>query len=218
MFKHYTIQKMIRLVWYYFWGHILGFLFYKRKYYYGQWFKGHFGGIAAPGWRWICIDALGRRFNPDVPWPCSPHIIVGNYKNIHFHPDDINNFQGVGNHYQTWSDGHIYIGYGSWIASNVSIITTNHSVEDPDEHVVAKNVVLGEHCWIGANSVILPGVELGPHTVVGAGSVVTKKFPEGYCVIAGNPARIIKNLPKEKTEKVFSESKPEQNDDHRPLE
>lgn len=35
-------------------------------------------------------------------------------------------------------------------------------------------------------------MSLGPHTVVGAGSVVTHSFPEGDCVIAGNPARVIR--------------------------
>lgn len=44
------------------------------------------------------------------------------------------------------------------------------------------------------NCSILPGVTLGEHTIVGAGSVVTKSFPEGNCVIAGNPARKIKEL------------------------
>jgi acetyltransferase-like isoleucine patch superfamily enzyme len=44
------------------------------------------------------------------------------------------------------------------------------------------------------NSVILPGVELGPHTIVGAGSIVTKSFPEGNCIIVGNPAKKIKDL------------------------
>ena len=44
------------------------------------------------------------------------------------------------------------------------------------------------------NSVVLPGVKLGDHTVVGAGSIVTKSFPEGYCVIAGNPAKMIKKI------------------------
>jgi acetyltransferase-like isoleucine patch superfamily enzyme len=44
------------------------------------------------------------------------------------------------------------------------------------------------------NAVILPGVTLGDHTIVGAGSVVTKSFENGNCVIAGNPAKIIKNL------------------------
>lgn len=193
--KNYSMKQMFLCVWYYIWGHIFGALFYKKKYYYGKWFKGYWGGIAAPGWKWICVDVMGKKFNPTVPWPCSPNITVGNYKNIHFHPDDLNNFQGKGNLFQTWSDGHIYIGKGSWIASNVGIITTNHSIENPDEHVEAKNVILGESCWIGFNSVILPGVILGNHTIVGAGSVVTKSFPEGHCVIAGNPARKIKDLP-----------------------
>ena len=41
-------------------------------------------------------------------------------------------------------------------------------------------------------------MNIGDFTVVGAGSVVTKSFVEGYCVIAGNPAKIIKYLEKEK--------------------
>ena len=48
------------------------------------------------------------------------------------------------------------------------------------------------------NSVILPGVRLGTRTIVGSGSVVTKSFPEGYCIIAGSPAKIIRHLDKEK--------------------
>ncbi len=44
------------------------------------------------------------------------------------------------------------------------------------------------------NSVILPGVQLGDYTVVGAGTVVTKSFPKGRCVIAGNPAKVIKEF------------------------
>ena len=43
-------------------------------------------------------------------------------------------------------------------------------------------------------AIILPGVKLGPRTIVGAGSIVTKSFPEGFCVIAGNPARLIKTI------------------------
>jgi acetyltransferase-like isoleucine patch superfamily enzyme len=42
------------------------------------------------------------------------------------------------------------------------------------------------------NSTVLSGVKLGDHTVVAANSVVTKSFPDGYCVLAGNPAKIVK--------------------------
>ena len=50
---------------------------------------------------------------------------------------------------------------------------------------------IGHHCVIGGRSIILPGVELGNHVFVAAGSVVTKSFPSN-CMIAGNPAKIIR--------------------------
>jgi carbonic anhydrase/acetyltransferase-like protein (isoleucine patch superfamily) len=43
-------------------------------------------------------------------------------------------------------------------------------------------------------AVVLPGAILGDFTVVGAGAVLTKQFPEGYCVLAGNPARVVQQL------------------------
>ncbi len=46
---------------------------------------------------------------------------------------------------------------------------------------------------IGAGSVILPGITIGENAMVGAGSVVTKDVPPN-AVVAGNPARVIKNI------------------------
>jgi acetyltransferase-like isoleucine patch superfamily enzyme len=45
---------------------------------------------------------------------------------------------------------------------------------------------------VGMNAVILPGVVLGPATVVAAGAIVTKSFPDGFCIVAGVPARVIR--------------------------
>ncbi|MGA2084600.1 MAG: DapH/DapD/GlmU-related protein, partial [Terracidiphilus sp.] len=61
-------------------------------------------------------------------------------------------------------------------------------------HLEGKDVVLGENCWIGMNAVILPGVHLGARTVVGAGAIVRTSFPEGNCILAGVPAKKVKEL------------------------
>jgi acetyltransferase-like isoleucine patch superfamily enzyme len=90
----------------------------------------------------------------------------------------------------------IIIGDYTQIAPNVGLISSNHKVEDNRNHVKVKPIVIGKYCWIGMNAIILPEVELGDFTVVGAGAVVTKSFPEGYCVIAGNPAKKIKEIDK----------------------
>lgn len=59
---------------------------------------------------------------------------------------------------------------------------------------VTKPVVIGRGVWIGARSIILKGVELGEGVIVGAGSVVTRSMPP-YTIVAGNPARIIREIP-----------------------
>lgn len=117
------------------------------------------------------------------------------------HPDcihvGVNSKLGVQVNNYIQGNGGIYIGDYVTIARNVGIISGNHDVYDHSKHI-DKEVRIGDHSWIGMNVMIMPGVVLGPRTVVGAGSVVTKSFPDGYCVIAGNPARLIKELDREK--------------------
>ncbi len=79
------------------------------------------------------------------------------------------------------------------IASGASLISANHRLENMRAHVPSPPIKIGSYCWIGTNSVILPGVELGDCVVVGAGAVVTKSFPSKV-MVAGVPAKIIRHL------------------------
>ena len=193
------IVVAIKGIWIYLWARIFALCVYDRKYLRGKYFSGKYHGVFALGWKWVMNDCKARillGINRGIPFPVSPRISIIGHENIIFHSDDLNNFQGIGNYFQAFGTGKIYIGKGTWIAPNVGLITTNHNINDPLFHVESKDIVIGDKCWIGMNSVLLPGVILGPHTTVGAGSVVTKSFPEGYSVVAGNPARIIKMIEK----------------------
>lgn len=87
----------------------------------------------------------------------------------------------------------VEIGDDVTIAAGTALLTHDNSVIkcDIDATDYFGRIKIGNSCFIGLNSIILPGVELGDRTIVGAGSVVTKSFPEGNVVICGNPARPI---------------------------
>lgn len=98
-----------------------------------------------------------------------------------------------------YSMSSIRIGKNTDIGSGCKIIDNDfhplpysqrHPVE-LEEKVKKRPVVIGEGCFIGANSIILKGTSLGNNVVVGAGSVVSGSFPDNV-IIAGNPARVIK--------------------------
>ena len=55
----------------------------------------------------------------------------------------------------------------------------------------AAKTVIGSYCFIGCGSIILPNVTIGDHTIIAAGSVVTKDVPAN-CIVAGNPAKVVK--------------------------
>ncbi len=168
-------------------------LFYDEKYLQGRWFpKDHY----AIGWQKVIhcwYHQKVRKINNHVPWPVPETVQIGNPENIEFDIDEMANFWSIGCYYQALG-AKIKIGKRTIIAPGVGLITANHDINDLWKEVIGKDVVIGDDCWIGMNSVILPGVTLGNHTIVGAGAVVTKSFPDGYCVIVGNPARKIKDV------------------------
>ncbi len=101
----------------------------------------------------------------------------------------------------------IEIGDNVLISSNVQIYTSSHPVElkerltpdwDPESgayfcQTYALPVKIGNGCWIGGGTIILPGVTIGDGAVIGAGSVVTGNIPKD-CVAAGNPCQVIRRI------------------------
>lgn len=77
---------------------------------------------------------------------------------------------------------------------NVHIISASHDLNDYENHTSGPAIKIGDNCWIGSGSIILPGVELANHIVIAAGSVVNKSFTEDNLLIGGIPAKIIKKL------------------------
>lgn len=131
------------------------------------------------------------RINAGVRWPVHPTTRVASPERVKLgrasYPGDM-----PGCYIQAING--ILIGDDCIFAPGVGLISANHSPADFDQHMPSDPIRIGNHCWVGMNAVILPGVELGDRTVVGAGSVVTRSFPEGNCVIAGNPARVLRRL------------------------
>lgn len=97
----------------------------------------------------------------------------------------------------------IQIGKNGLIAPYVQIYTTSHPLKAADR-IVEKNgtsryltfskpVIIGDHVWIGGNSVIFPGVTIGNNVTIGAGSVVTKDIPDNVLAY-GNPCEVKKMI------------------------
>ncbi|MGN0419399.1 MAG: acyltransferase [Acetatifactor sp.] len=105
-----------------------------------------------------------------------------------------------------YSRASIHIGKHTSIGANVKIFDHDFHPIDPDERLEHPNsgmkckpIEIGENVFIGCNCIILKGSKIGNNCVIGAGSVVAGTF-EDSCVIAGNPARVVRKIEKKNEE------------------
>lgn len=90
----------------------------------------------------------------------------------------------------------IEIGEGTQIGGGSMILDTDFHPRDENgtlltnPSAVAKSVLIGRNCFIGARAIILKGVTVGDGATIGAGAVVTRDIPDG-AIAAGNPARVV---------------------------
>jgi acetyltransferase-like isoleucine patch superfamily enzyme len=88
----------------------------------------------------------------------------------------------------------VSIGNHVTITSGVKLITHDGAAwlmrDEKGRRYVYQPIAIGNHVFIGVNSIVMPGVKIEDKVIVAAGSVVTKSVPSGV-VVAGVPARII---------------------------
>ena len=110
-------------------------------------------------------------------------VLIGDYTRIGMHNTVI---------------GPVTIGNHVNLAQGITITALNHNFTDKekriDEQGISTSAVnIGDDIWIGANAVILPGVNIGHHAVIAAGAVVNKDVP-AHTLVAGVPAKVIKEI------------------------
>lgn len=98
----------------------------------------------------------------------------------------------------------LHLGNNSVISRDVLILTHDFSIEaglaaigkgnNENESFVLKDVYIGENCFIGARTVILPGAVIGKNSIIGAGSVIPGKEYPPNSIICGNPGKVIMNV------------------------
>lgn len=94
--------------------------------------------------------------------------------------------------------GCLSIGDNVSIGHGTSILTTEHSYEDPQtpikyQPIKLYSVKIYDNVWVGANVTILAGVAIAEGTIIAAGSVLTKDITAKNTIFAGVPAKFIKN-------------------------
>lgn len=89
----------------------------------------------------------------------------------------------------------IHVGEDCMIANNVQLRSSDsHSIIDMEGKRLnhAKDISIGNHCWIGMGSLLLKGTKIPNNIVVAAEAICNKEYEESNSILAGNPAKVVK--------------------------
>lgn len=117
------------------------------------------------------------------------HVCIGSLCVVEHHVKIENN---VCLHTQVFVPEFCILEEACWLGPHV-VLTNSKYPRSPRAKKELKGVRVMRKAVIGANSTLLPGIVIGAHAFVGAGSVVTEDVPP-LAVVAGNPAKVIKNI------------------------
>lgn len=155
------------------------------------------------------INALGKKDNIVIGANC--HIKGEFFLFGHGGRIELGDYCYLGDNSRVWSAKRIRIGHRVLISHNCNIFDNDTHPLDPDARhrqfvdiittghpkvidLKEEEVIIEDDVLIGANATVLKGVTLGRGAIVAAGSVVTRNVPP-FTIVAGNPARIVRELP-----------------------
>lgn len=178
-----------------------------RKRIYSAWISLEFGECGSnckfSGFSWLHEPKL-MRFGNNVT--IGKNVVIELYKQ--YRTQKFDPVFKVGDNSSFGDDGHItcvnkiIIGNNVVIGRKVFITDNSHGKSDrnnlelnPFQRLLETKgpVIIEDYAWIGEMVCIMPGVTIGKGSIIGANAVVTKNIPP-YCVAAGNPAHIVKDL------------------------
>jgi glycosyltransferase involved in cell wall biosynthesis/acetyltransferase-like isoleucine patch superfamily enzyme len=123
-------------------------------------------------------------------------LVYGDPARLHIAPTAV-----VNNALFNLSSGEITVGEYAFFGHNVSILTGTHDwttfgrerqVSVPKS---GRDVVIEEGAWVSSNAIVVAPCRIGAHAVVGVGALVLHDV-EPYTVVAGNPARVLRTIPR----------------------
>lgn len=125
------------------------------------------------------------------------------FNNQHFSPElIIGNNVSIGDYSHITCSNKIIIGDNVLTGKHILITDNSHGATTFEDMSIAPSlrklhssgpVIIGKNVWIGEKASIMPNVKIGEGSIIAANAVVTKDVPP-FCLVAGVPAKIIKNL------------------------
>ncbi len=123
-------------------------------------------------------------------------LVYGDPARLHIAPTAV-----VNNALFNLSSGEITVGDYAFFGHNVSVLTGTHDwTKFGAERQVAvpksgRDVVIEEGAWVSSHAIIVGPCRIGAHSVVGVGSLVLRDV-EPYSIVAGNPAKVLRQIPR----------------------
>lgn len=104
---------------------------------------------------------------------------------------EIGDYSSIGEYAFIYNLGKITLGSKTTISQRVHLCAGTHDFTDPTLPLLKPPIKVEDQAWVCADAFVGPGIIIGEGAIVGARAVVTKNV-EPWVIVAGNPARVIK--------------------------